>query len=272
MRRALGYGALGLVVTVFLFPLYWMVVTSLKDNKALFRLPPEWWPKQPMLNNYWEILASDTFSTLYRNSLIVAAGTVALTLIVSVLAAYSFSRFRFPGSNLLFMAFLSTQMFPGVVLLISLYTIYSRLRLLNTYSVLIIGASTVALPFSIWMLKSFFDGVPREIEEAAMIDGCSRIEVLYRIVLPLVKPGITAVAINAFLLAWDDFIFALTLVNRKEMRTLTPGIVINFVGEFANNWASLMAVAVLSAVPIVVGFIFLQRYFVAGLTSGGVKG
>jgi multiple sugar transport system permease protein len=169
------------------------------------------------------------------------------------------------------MGILSTQMFPGIVLLLSLYMIYRKLGLLNTYLALILACTTKALPLGIWMLKGFFDTIPKSIEEAAYIDGAGKLQTLYRIIVPLIKPGIIAVSIYAFMVTWDDFIYALTLINRAEKRTLPAGIAMAFLGEYGYDWARVMAAAVAASIPILVIFIFLQKYMIAGLTAGAVK-
>ena len=169
------------------------------------------------------------------------------------------------------MGILVTQMFPGIVLLLSLYMIYRNLGLLNTYTALILACTTKALPLSIWMLKGFFDTIPRSIEEAAYIDGAGRLRTLYNVIAPLIKPGVVAVSIYTFMVTWDDFIYALTLINRNEMRTLPAGIALAFLGEYGYDWAKIMAASVAASIPILLIFIFLQKYMIAGLTAGAVK-
>ncbi|MGE3799079.1 MAG: carbohydrate ABC transporter permease, partial [Thermomicrobiales bacterium] len=186
--------------------------------------------------------------------------------------AYALSRYPFRGSSKLMLSILSLQMFPQAMLLISFYVIFLQLRLLNTYQGLILANATFAVPFSIWMLKGFFDTVPREIEEAAMIDGCTRFSVLPRIVLPMVTPGLVAAGVYTFLIAWDEYLFASTLMINPEMRTLPPGIIQSFVGQFYLNWPNVMAASVLITIPVTVLFIFFQKYLVQGLTAGAVKG
>lgn len=261
-----------LYLLFLLFPLYWMALTSFKDNSVLFKLPPEWIPKQPILDHYVKLLSDDSFLIYYKNSLIVSISTTLITLFVAVMAGYGFSRFRFKFKEFAMFSILSTQMLPVVSLLIALYTMYYRFGLLNTHSGLVIALTTASLPFSIWMIKVFFDGISISIEESARIDGCSRFGILFRMVVPLSKPGIFAVGIYTFILSWDDFLYSLTLINKDALRTLNPGIAIRYMGEVSYDWANIMTVCVTAIVPISILFLFFQKYMVSGLTAGAVKG
>jgi multiple sugar transport system permease protein len=270
-------GSMSLViVTAFLlfllFPLYWMLLTSFKDNSVLFHIPPEWIPSKPVLTHYNKLFADYVFLTYYRNSLWVSFGATALTLFAALFAGYGFSRFEFRFKSLAMFSILSTQMLPVVSLLIALYTIYNGYGLLNTRTGLIIALTTSCLPFCIWMIKVFFDNIPIALEESAKIDGASRFGILFRIVLPLTKPGILSIGIYSFILSWDDFLYSLTLVNKDELRTLNAGIAIRYIGELSYDWASIMTVCVTSIVPISLLFLFFQKYMVSGLTAGAVKG
>ncbi|WP_340873488.1 carbohydrate ABC transporter permease [Paenibacillus sp. PL2-23] len=207
----------------------------------------------------------------YKNTIIVAGGATLLSIFVSIFAGYAFSRVKFPGSNLLLLLFLSTQMFPAVTLLIGLYSLYSSLNLLNTPWVLILANTTTALPFCIMLMKTFFDGISKELEEAAEMDGAGRFMTLFRVIVPLTTPGILSVSIYTFLIAWDDFLFGLSLVSEMDMRTISPGLALKFMGEFTYNWSGASAAAVVATLPLLVAFMFLQRYMVEGLTAGGVK-
>lgn len=256
-----------------LFPIYWMFVSSFRTNSELTSLPPKFLPTSgATLDNYERILSDNIYLTYYKNSLIVAGSTVVISIIISVMAGYSFSRFRFFGRSVAMSSILAVQMFPIVAILISLFSFFADLGLINTYRALILADITIALPFSIWFLTSFFDTIPRELEEAAFIDGASRIRTLIQVVVPLTRPGIIAVAIYSFLMSWDDFIFGLILINKNEMRTLPVGISLSFLGEFEYDWSGMMTVSIIASVPILVLFIFLNRYMVEGLTQGALKG
>lgn len=267
----LKYILIGLVTLIFIFPIYWMIVTSLKPNSVIMRLPPQFFPGSPITDHYISVLSDHRFFTFYKNTVIVAALTTAVTLLLAILASYSFSRFRYRFSGVLQMLFLSTQMFPAVVLLIALYTMYSKLGLINTYTALVLACTTSALPLSILVLKGFFDTVSPTIEEAATIDGAGRMHIMTRIVVPLIKPGIVAVGLYSFLVSWDDFLWSLTLTNKLEMRTLSAGISMLYLGEQSQDWARVMAAATCASLPVLVVYIFLQRYMIEGLAMGAVK-
>ncbi|KRE86304.1 ABC transporter permease [Paenibacillus sp. Soil766] len=265
------YAGLLVFVAFLIFPLYWMFVTSFKDNSVLFNIPPEWVPSKPVLEHYVKLFSDNYFLIYYRNSLFVSLCTTLITLLVAMFAGYGFSRFHFKFKNALMFAILSTQMLPVVSLLIALYSMYKSYGLLNTHAGLVIALTTASLPFSIWMIKVFFDNIPHSLEEAAKIDGCNRFGILFRIIFPLSKPGIFSVGIYTFILSWDDLLYSLTLINKDNLRTLNPGISVRYMGEVAYDWANIMTVCVTATIPIVILFLFFQKYMVAGLTAGAVK-
>ncbi len=272
IRQSLIYLALLIFLVLFLFPIFWMFVSSFQPNSALIKLPPSFWPGDGTLDNYIRILSTPKYLNFYKNSAIVAFSTVFVCIIVSIFAGYAFSRYRFPGRNFAMSSILSIQMFPIIAILISLFVFFSNLKLINTYRGLILADITVALPFSVWFLKSFFDTIPRDLEEAAYIDGCGRFRTIFEIVVPLILPGILAVGIYSFLISWDDFVFGLTLINKDAFRTLPVGIAMSFLMENEYDWSGMMAVSVIASLPVLIMFVFLNRYMVAGLTQGGVKG
>ncbi len=270
-KEGLTYVALLVIMVGFLFPVYWMFVTSLQSNSELMKLPPKWIPFNIDLSSYVDILKSSVFLTFYKNTFLVAAGATVMCIIVSIFAGYALSRFRFKGSNLMALLLLSAQMFPTVTLVIGLYSQYQKMNLLNTLFVLVLAAASTALPFSVMLMRTFFNSISRELEEAAEIDGASRFRVLFTVIVPLSKPGIMAIAIYTFLIAWDDFLFGLTLVSDLDKRTLSPGLSLTFLGEYSYNWSGATAAAVTATLPLLIAFLFLQRYMVEGLTAGGVK-
>lgn len=266
------YALLTLLLLVVLFPVFWMVVSSLQPSSRLMNLPPRFWPEEGTIGNYIKIFAKPEYIAYFKNSFITSGGTVMLVLLISIPAGYAFSRYKFYGKNALLTTVLSVQMFPIVVILISLYTFYMNWGLLNTYRGLILADTTFALPLAITLMKAFFDTLPRSMDESARIDGAGRMRTLVSILLPLTLPGLVAVGIYTFLNAWDDFLMALTIMQNMEMKTLTVGLAQSFLGEYAHDYGALMAFSVAGAIPIVLLFVFFQKYMVAGLTAGAVKG
>lgn len=260
-----------IVVVVLLFPFLWMVSTSLKPPEEVFTPRPRWIPLNPTLQNFVHILGETSFPRYFLNSVVVAFVTMLLALVVTVFAGYALSRYRFRGKQAFSLWLLVSQMFPPMLLVIPIFVLMLKLGLYNTYASLIITYGTFALPFSTWMLKAYFDTVPLDLEEAAMVDGCTRLQALARVVLPLAAPGIVTVALFVFILAWQEYMFALTLTRTTDMRTLPVGISL-FLGEYRVLWGSLMAGSVVVTAPVILLFSYLQRYIVEGLTLGAVKG
>lgn len=261
------------IMMPLLFPAYWLFSSSFKTNLAAYMTPPQWFPMPATLENYANLTVGYTdFITYVRNSVITCTATAILAMVVASLAGYAISRLRFSGKRPLLLAILSTQMFPHVLILISLYVMYRQLGLINTYLGLIISFTTFAVPFSVWMMKGFFDGIPSEIEEAALIDGCTRLGALRHVILPLVAPGLLAVSLFSFLDGWNNLLYPLTLATSVEVRTIPPGLLLSFLGQFKHDWAGMMAASVVVTVPVMIIFVFLQRFLVRGLTAGAVKG
>jgi len=256
-----------------LFPIYWMLSTSVKENLEVFKVPPDLWPEHPTVASYIG-LNNDIapVPAFFRNSVITSIGTVVLAVALAMFAGYALSRLRFRFRRSILIGVLMTQMFPLVVLLIPMYLLYVRAHLLNSYLGLILAFTSFTLPFGIWMIKGFVDSVPAEIEEAAMVDGCNRLQAMWMVVFPLVIPGVVATAVFAFLDAWNNLLFPLTLVNELTMKTLPPGMILAFGGEFKHDWAGMMAASTVVTVPVIVAFVLIQRYLVEGLTGGAVKG
>lgn len=256
-----------------LFPIYWMLATSLKENIDVFKVPPDLFPVNPTVNSYKMLEKGYTpISTFFFNSVITSVGTVVISLVLAVLAGYALSRLRFRFRESILMGVLITQMFPLIVLVIPLYIFYVQLNLLNTYVGLILAYTSFALPFGIWMIKGFVDSIPTEIEEAAIVDGCNRWVILGKIVVPLIIPGIVATGVFSFLDAWNNLLFPLVLINEVTMKTLPPGMILAFGGEFKHDWSGMMAASTIVSVPVIVMFVLIQRYLVEGLTGGAVKG
>lgn len=268
----LTYIILVFFLAFLLSPIIWMFITSFKTTIDVYKVPPDWIPRKTTLEHYMAVLKDkDAFMTFYVNNFIVSLASAALSIILATLAGYAFSRYKFKGSETIMLGYLSTQMYPVVGIIIALYIMYKKYNLLNTRIGLIIALTASALPFCIIMMKGFFDEIPKAIEEAALIDGCGRLGILFKIVLPLTKPGILAVGLYTFLLSWNDYLYCLTLITKDELRTLSAGISLRYLGELSYDWARVMAVSVVGSVPLVILFIFLQRYLIEGLTAGAVK-
>lgn len=268
------YILLTLLVILILWavlPFLWMVSTAFKTTEETYTSPPLWIPRNPTIENFLYIVKRGAFLTYFRNSVIVAVSTTVISIIFSSLAGYSFSRFKFFGGHSLLLLFLITQMFPGALLIIPLFQIIKFLKLLNTLYALILSHITFSLPLCTWLMKGFFDQIPRELEEAAMIDGCSRISAMIRVIFPLAFPGIIAASIFSFIGSWDEFVFALTFTSSDEVRTLPIGLQ-RFIGSYEIYWNHLGAASVLTTIPVIILFLFIQKYMVKGLTAGSVKG
>ncbi len=272
-RRALLYVALALLLVYAFFPTFWLLSTSIKPQLEAFQNPPTWWPRQFTFFSY-QILPQDQqgFVQYFKNSLIVSLATTFLTLLAATPGGYVLSRFQFRGARSLILLILATQMFPYVTILISLYTLFRQLGMLNTYPALILAFTTFSLPFSIWMIKGFCDTLPTDLEDAARVDGLSRLGVLWSIVMPIIIPGVVAVGFFAFLNSWNELLYALTLTNSPDMRTIPAGFVLTYIGEFQDRWPDMMAASVVVSLPIVVLFTLFQKQLVSGLTAGAVKG
>jgi multiple sugar transport system permease protein len=260
-----------LVAAFAFFPIYWMLVTSLTPSELIFPFPPHLIPSEITFDHYLDFFNNPDLLKYLGNSVLVATTTAVSSLLVSSYAGYSFSKFRYRGRRPLMFLILSAQMFPQALLLISLYLMFSQLDLLNTYTVLVLSFTTFTLPLCVWMLKSYFDTLPNDLIEAAKVDGASQWTIIHRIMLPIARPALISTGLFAFIRGWNDFIYALTLAGPQKM-TLPPGLVLTYIGEFQTSWANLMASSLIVSLPVVLLFVFMQRYIVAGLSSGAVKG
>jgi multiple sugar transport system permease protein len=260
---------------ITLFPLYTVVISSIKplaDVRSAFR----WVPSRITFTPYADIWSTIPLARYFLNSLLISLGATVISVFVAILAAYAISRYRFSGRGVFSLIVLSTQMFPGILFLLPLFVIYVNLervlgiQLYGSYAGLIITYLTFALPFSIWMLVGYFDSIPRELEQAAMVDGTTALGALFRVLVPVSMPGIVAVAIFAFITAWGEVLFASVLTD-DATRTLAVGLR-NYAIQSNVYWNQLMAAAIVVSIPVVAGFLALQRYLVQGIAAGGVKG
>lgn len=260
-----------LIVITFLFPIYWMVTTSLKPSAEIFGTPTIF-PKEINLDAYNKLFTQSEIDVFnyFKNSMIISVGAMIGAVALATPAAYAIARKKMKGITLFLLFVLVTQMFPSNMLALPLYTMFANMGLLNTYLGVIIADMTLSLPFVILILRTFFLTIPAELEDAAAIDGCSRWGTFLRIILPLARPGLLTCASFSFLLAWGEFLYALTMLKDNQMWTITLGMR-QFVGQFGTNWTELMALSAVSTLPIILIFIATQRYIISGITAGATK-
>lgn len=252
------------------FPVLWMLLNSFKPNSEIFAWPPVWISENFTLDAYHKLLTNKETIRFFVNSYVISAIVVVFTLAIGILAAYSFSRFDFPGKKLINTIVISVQAIPPVVLLIPYMSLIVKLKLYNTYWALILTYMVFTLPYAILMLTGYFNTLPKDLDEAVMIDGGSRFVALWKILVPAAVPGMISVGMYTFMQAWNEYLFALTLTKTNDMRTVPIGISL-LMGQHAYEWNQMMAMSVLGSVPVLILFLFFQRYFIAGMTAGSVK-
>jgi multiple sugar transport system permease protein len=268
-----SYFFLFLFIIFFLFPPYYMLITSFKTNAEISSLAGNPWiiNTAPTLDHYTDLLFNTSFLTYFKNTVIVALCTVAITMVVSILAAYSLARMRFLGSATLATGVFLTYLVPETLLFIPLFKVVGGLGLLNSYWALVLVYPTIAVPFCTWILIGYFSSIPRELDEAAMIDGCNTFQMLIKVFIPVTLPGIIAATIFAFTVAWAQFLYPLAFLYSEDQLTLTVGTVTTLIRGDVYHWGGLMAGALLAAAPPVIVYAFLMDYYIAGLTSGATK-
>ena len=262
-----------ILLCVLLFPLYWILVTSLKTEQEIFQAPPTLWPSMLNTQSYQAQLGAGDFNMFrsFGNSLIIAVFAMVISVILSVPASYGIARYRFKGKKLVVLGFLITQMLPVSVLLTPMFIMFRDLRLYGKHMAPILADATIGIPFSILILKNFFASIPKELEDAGWIDGCNRFTSFLRIFVPIAIPGVIVCAIFSFLYAWGDLAYGMTFIQDQTMRPITAGI-FNFLGQYGTKWSYLTAFAVVTIIPVALIFLFMQKYIISGLTSGAVKG
>jgi ABC-type glycerol-3-phosphate transport system permease component len=274
LRRAgwtLGLVAAGVTMLGFiLFPIYFLIVSSLRAPQVLFSSPPGLLPYPGSLEFYRVAIEEAPLLLWSRNSLLVVLGTVALTMPLAILAAYGISRFYFPGRLLVSKAILLLYMFPSILLLVPMFLLLADLGLVDSLPALVVAHATFALPFSIWFLGAYMRGVPRDLDEAALLDGCGRLRLLWHVILPIMLPGIAATAAFVFMFSWNEYAFAVTLIQNADLRTLPLGVISYFSAQ-GIPWGVVLATSVLMSIPVVLVVLFAQRHFVSGLAAGAVK-
>ena len=269
LQELLIYLAVFIAVILSLFPIFYLLITSFKPPNLTFAIPPVW-IFQPTLKNYLEVFAGGKFVSYFMNSLTIALGTTFLALVLGSFAGYGFARFKFRGSFGLRMSSLIPQMLPPITIIVPLYVLFNTLGLIDTRSGLVISYLTFTIPLSIWMMTGFFSDVPVELEESAMIDGCTRLQAFFRINLRIVTPGLAATAILCFLYCWNEFLYAVILSGR-DARTL-PVSITSFMTNKAILWGRIAAAGSLVLVPTLIFALAAQRYLIRGLSKGAVKG
>jgi ABC-type glycerol-3-phosphate transport system permease component len=271
IASAIAY-ALGLLLTGLIgFPLLWMVVSSFKPAAQLFVSPPRLLPSALTLDWYRNLMLQSDAPTFFKNSLIVGAATTAICLVIGSLAAYGVTRFDFPGKRLFLVGALLSYVFPAIVLFVPIYMIINSLGLIDTLAGVVIAHTILTFPFALWMLRSFFIAIPREIDEAAWVDGASYLVTFAAIILPLALPGVFSVGVFVFVLSWNEYLFASVLITSGSLKTIPVGIS-EFITSFDVRWGEIMAMGALATIPVVALFLSVQRFFLRGVISGAIKG
>jgi trehalose/maltose transport system permease protein len=273
--RILFYLLVAVILLYTIFPFYWAFRSSISPRDELFSTPVQYWPQNATLDNYVTVFQNNDFITALRNSVIVAGSVTVLALLVAALASYALGRFRFRGRTPIMYLVLSMTMFPQIAVLGSLYDMMNQLKLYNKLGALTLSYMIFTLPFTVWVLTSFFQGMPRELEEAAYVDGATPFQTFYKVMLPLVGPGLVTTGLLAFIGAWNEFLYALSFTQTAEHRTV-PVAIFNFGtttgGGFEIPWGPMMAATIVVTVPLIALTLIFQRYILGGLTAGAVKG
>jgi ABC-type glycerol-3-phosphate transport system permease component len=254
-----------------LFPCYWMLVSSLRPQQELFTVPPRLLPGTLTIEWYEVVLRTTRMPRYFLNSAVISTASMIVSLVIATLGAYSLTRFRYPGQQVLLLSALTSYVLPPVLLLLPLYLTLGMLGLINSYAGVIVTHITFTAPFCLWLLRSFFKTIPLDLEEAAMVDGNGRLGALVRIVLPLALPGILSTGLFGFILSWNEYLFASVLLTGEARKTVPIGIA-EFIVQFDIRWGEVMAASSLATIPVVILFALIQRHFVRGLMAGAIKG
>jgi N,N'-diacetylchitobiose transport system permease protein len=271
--RRTGWNVVGITLfVVMVFPVFWMISTAFKPDDQINSLTPTWFPGHPTVRHFADAIHTPFFWTDVKNSVIIVLFTVAIAISLAFLAAVALAKYRFSGRKVFIVLMIGIQMLPGAGLIIPIYVVLARYHQVDKLSGVIITYLTFALPFSVWTLRGFIIGIPKELEEAAMVDGSTRLGAFVRILLPLVAPGLVATSVFAFITSWNEYIFARILLNDQGKQTLTVWLSYFLGTSRHQDWGALMAGSTLTAIPVVVFFLLVQRRIMFGLTAGAVKG
>lgn len=263
---------LALIIVIYaLMPVFWGLSTSLKTEVEIYSLKPTFIPKKLTFDNYTMVFHDKNMMAYFRNTIFIAVVSTIISVMVAVFGAYGFSRFRFPGRIGLLYTILFSRVLPRVCLLVPFYITLSNLKLVNTFPGLILVYLIIGMPITIWMLKGYVDALPVEIEEAASIDGCNSLQILFKIVVPMVLPALASISMFAFILAWNEFLFPLLIAKDASTRPISVGLAF-YIDETGIQWGPMLAASVIMSVPAVGVFSFAQKYIIAGLSEGAVKG
>lgn len=255
-----------------LAPLVWGLLTSIKTESGIASYPPQWIPHVVSLEHYRALWARGGVPRFFLNSLILSTGTILLSLLAATPGAYAAARFQFRGKRTILLTILATNMIPGISILIPIYLLAIQVKLLNSYAFMILAYSAWLIPQAIWFIKGFVEAVPRDLEEAALLDGCTVTGAMCRVIVPLIQPGFAAISILIFIFVWNDFLIGNTLTSEENMRTVQVGLVRLRQDTLGISWGQFMAFSVLATAPVLLAFLFLEKRFVEGLTSGALKG
>lgn len=267
--RCLRVAVISLLIVFSLIPIFWVISTSLKAEAEIYHF--SLWSSNPTMGNYKKVFASSNMVRYFFNTVIISTCTTVISMCVATLGAYGFSRYSFPGCKSVLAFIMFTRVLPRVTIIIPFYVTLRQLHMLNTYQGIILVYLMVVMPVTVWMLKGFFDDIPHEIEEAAIIDGCSPLRMLFTVVLPICLPALAAVGMYAFILAWNEFLFALIMTNDKSTRPISVGLAF-YIDDVGVHWGELMAASTLMSIPAVLVFSLSQNMLVKGLSAGAVKG
>ena len=262
-----------IVLCVLLFPLFWIFITSLKTEQEIFQYPPTFYPHKLNLKSYAAQIETGDFNMFraFANSFVISFGAMLIAVVLAVPASYAIARYRFAGRKAMLLGFLVTQMLPVSVLLTPMFIMFKGMHVYNTWGSAILADATLGIPFSVLILKNYFASIPKELEEAAYIDGCGRLQAFLKVLVPVAKSGIVVCAIFSFLYSWGDLAYGMTFILNQQKRPITAGI-FNFMGQYGTRWSYLTAFAIVTIIPVALIFIFMQKYIIAGMTSGAVKG